>query len=70
MSKDSKLEKLKFTNNNYFCGASERPDCLKSTNLCCLYCDLINKCMKENKKKIKPCTANIISPDEWCDFSI
>ena len=64
-------DKLQFTNGNYFCGAKTRPDCLKKDiNQCCLYCDLIAKCQTENKSKIKPCTADIISPDEWCEFSL
>ena len=64
-------EKLKFTNGNYFCGAKVRPDCLKeSQNTCCLYCDSIVKCQELNKSKTKPCTADIISPDEWCEFSL
>lgn len=69
MSKHS-LEKLKFTNNNLLCSADKRPDCLKATNLCCLYCDAIEKCMAENKSKVKPCTADIISMDEYCELSI
>lgn len=70
MAGEHTLEKLKFTNNNYLCGATLRPDCLKTTNLCCLYCDSIEKCMANNKSKTKPCTADIIGLDEYCDLSI
>lgn len=64
-------EKLQFTNGNYFCSSKLRPDCLKeATNSCCLYCDIIAKCQHENKSKVKPCTADIISMDEWCEFSL
>ena len=64
------VEKLKFTNNNLLCGATKRPDCLKTTNLCCLYCNTISRCIELNKSKVKPCTANIIGIDEYCDLSI
>lgn len=64
-------EKLQFTNGNYFCGATQRPDCLrKAENTCCLYCNEINKCQELNKSKIKPCTADIICMDEYCEFSL
>ena len=57
---------------NYFCSATIRPDCLKglSSNLCCLYCDSVEKCIEQNKSKIKPCSPNIIGMDDFCEFSI
>lgn len=70
MAGEHTLEKLKFTNNNYLCGAPKRPDCLKPTNLCCLYCDSINRCIEENRSNVKPCTADVVSPDEYCDLAI
>jgi hypothetical protein len=66
----------KFTGNNYFCGASRRPDCLKAVshksgnNICCLYCDITAKCIDENKSKVKPCTTKDIGFDEYCEFSV
>lgn len=70
MAGEHTLDKLKFTNNNYLCGASLRPDCIKTTNLCCLYCDAIERCIEKNTKKVKPCTADIIGMDDFCDLSI
>ena len=75
-------EKLQFTGNNYFCGAKKRPECVRfeskqnpGANVCCLYCEgeTIERCIEHNRKlglKIKPCTADIISPDEYCELSI
>jgi hypothetical protein len=72
-------EKLTYTNGNYFCSSELRPDCIKGLsknrsgetgNLCCLFCDLIEKCQHENKSKTKPCTANIVSPDDYCPYAV
>jgi hypothetical protein len=64
-------DKLLYTNNNMMCNSSIRPDCIKgNANTCCLYCNIIEKCQKENKAKTKPCTMNIVSTDEYCPYAI
>lgn len=62
---------LKYTSGNYFCSSQVRPSCLKTnTNQCCLYCNMIEKCQEQNKSKTKPCTADIVSLDEYCPYSV
>jgi len=64
-------ETITFTNGNYFCSSIIRPDCLrKGGNQCCLYCDLVEKCITLNKSKTKPCSAYIVSTDEFCPYSV
>lgn len=57
--------------NNYFCSAKKRPKkcSKKKNNLCCIWCDDIEACLKRNGL-IKPCTINNCSEDEKCEFHI
>ena len=59
------------TIDHYFCSATIRPsECLKATALCCLHCDEVVKCLTFKHKGTKPCTFDIITFEEECEYSI
>ena len=56
-----------------FCGAKNRPGyCKVDTNMCCVNCEYIKKCVSYAKKfkLMKPCVPDNFEPDEMCEFSI
>jgi hypothetical protein len=55
----------------YFCNATIRPNCLHTTNLCCLICECVEECGLK-AEKIKPCRPNGSDEEEDvpCQFLI
>ena len=54
----------------FFCSGSKRPNCLKTNHICCIHCDVYEKCVSLNKSKVKPCNPLDVSHDDECEFSI
>ena len=52
-----------------FCNATIRPNCLLSTNLCCLVCQQIEDC-RTQCGKVKPCEPDEDLDDDGCEYLI
>lgn len=70
LAKQKKILRL-LNYKHYFCSAKKRPTICKyaGTNLCCLVCDNVTECIKENiGNGIKPCVKSDFDAGEECEF--